>query len=34
MAKIFDGDQAAVGQVDLDIVREKHDITLEETEGV
>jgi hypothetical protein len=33
MAKIFDGDSAAVGQVDLDIVREKHEITLEEREG-
>ena len=30
MAKIFDGDSAAVGQVDFDIVREKHGIHLEE----
>jgi len=33
MAKIFDGDAAAVGHVDIDIVREKHEITLEEREG-
>ena len=33
MAKIFDGDEAAVGRVDLDIVREKHGIVLEEREN-
>ena len=33
MAKIFDGDEAAVGQVDLDIVREKHGIEIEEREN-
>lgn len=34
MARIFDGDEAAVGHVDIDIVREKHGITLEERESV
>jgi len=34
MAKIFDGDAAAVGHVDLDIVREKHGIEIEERENV
>ena len=33
MARIFDGDEAAVGRVDLDIVREKHGIVLEEREN-
>jgi Sugar (and other) transporter len=33
MAKIFDGDEAAVGRVDLDIVREKHGIEIEEREN-
>jgi Sugar (and other) transporter len=33
MAKIFDGDEAAVGRVDFDIVREKHGIALEERES-
>jgi MFS family permease len=33
MAKIFDGDEAAVGQVDFNIVREKHAINLEEREN-
>jgi hypothetical protein len=33
MAKIFDGDEAIVGQVDMDIVREKVDIALEEREN-
>ena len=33
MARIFDGDEAHVGQVDLDIVREKAGITLEESEN-
>jgi hypothetical protein len=33
MAKIFDGDEANVGQVDMDIVREKVDIALEERES-
>jgi hypothetical protein len=33
MAKIFDGDEAAVGQVDLDIVREKHGIEIEQREN-
>jgi hypothetical protein len=32
MAKIFDGDEANVGNVDMDIVREKVDIALEERE--
>jgi hypothetical protein len=30
MAKIFDGDTAAVGNVDLDIIREKQVISIEE----
>jgi len=34
MAKIFDGDEAAFGQVDIDIVREKHGMTLQEMETV
>jgi hypothetical protein len=34
MAKIFDGDSAAVGNVDMDIIREKHDITVEEREEI
>lgn len=33
MERIFDGDEAHVGQVDLDIVREKAGITLEESEN-
>jgi Sugar (and other) transporter len=33
MARIFDGDSAAVGDVDLDIVREKANIVVEEREG-
>ena len=34
MARIFDGDEAHVGQVDLDIVREKRGIAVEEKEHV
>ena len=33
MARIFDGDEAAVGAIDIDIVREKHGIALEEKEN-
>jgi hypothetical protein len=34
MAKIFDGDTAAVGNVDLDIIREKQVISIEERDNV
>ena len=34
MAKIFDGDKAAVGQVDIDIIKEKQGIAFEERENV
>jgi len=33
MARIFDGENAAVGEVDMDIVREKNQIMLEENEN-
>ena len=33
MARIFDGDNAAVGNVDLDIIREKQAITIEDREN-
>jgi len=33
MAKIFDGENAAVGEVNMDIVREKHQIAIEEIEN-
>jgi hypothetical protein len=32
MARIFDGETAAVGDVDMDIVREKNQIAIEESE--
>jgi hypothetical protein len=32
MVKIFDGDEAVIGEVDLDIVREKHSPAVEQVE--